>query len=352
MLISYEKAKSKPNTVWIDVRTPSEYREGTIPGAMNVPLFTDEERAEIGTIYKKIGPEAAKDRGLEIVSPKLPALMKQIEQATRENEAVLFCWRGGMRSKSLTQVAQLMGLPVYQLGGGYRSFRKDVSHTLETADMDCRFIVIHGNTGVGKTLLLQKLKVKGFPVLDLEELAAHRGSIFGHIGLKEPHTQKTFDALLYAELHALKDKPFIFMEAESKRIGRVYMPEFLFKAKEDGVHVLVTASIENQVKRIIEEYTAAGGEENKESFYEAFYKIRNRLPEDIASEIEQSLQAWNLEPVVQLLLTHYYNPRYKHARESYADITRIINANDLDFATDELVSLYHQLSQEANHPIN
>lgn len=171
----------------IDVRSPSEYKDATIPGSINIPFFNDEERAEVGTIYKQVGQQAAKDRGLEIMSAKLPDFVKKFREI--EGKKAVFCWRGGMRSRTSATVLSLMGVKALRLDGGYRSFRNWTVDKLQTIEWKPDALVLNGYTGSGKTVILHRLHAEGYPVIDLEGLANHRGSIFGQIGM-EPSNQK------------------------------------------------------------------------------------------------------------------------------------------------------------------
>ena len=233
--LTYEALKDRKDLVWIDVRSEGEFEESMIPGSFNVPLFNSEERAEIGTIYKQESPGRARWVGLEIASQKLPALVKAIIELTAGKTPVIYCWRGGMRSKTVATILDLMGISAIQLTGGYRGYRQYVTGILASMTVDDLppLIVIHGMTGVGKTTLLRLLAGEGEPVLDLEGLARHRGSVFGGIGLN-PANQRQFDSLLYDELQSLRGKPYLLMEAESKRVGRATLPDFLMDAKKNG----------------------------------------------------------------------------------------------------------------------
>lgn len=314
--ISIEKLnelRGKNEMTVIDVRSPSEYAESTIPGSINIPFFTDEERAEIGTLYKQVSIQTAKERGLEIMSAKLPAFVKKFAEI-QGNKAV-FCWRGGMRSRTTATVLSLMGIHVYRLDGGYRAYRRWVVETLDAMEFSPEIYVLHGYTGTGKTEILRTLKEKGYPVIDLEGLAGHRGSIFGKIGLKS-HNQKTFDALLLEELLRYRHEPYILLEAESKRIGKVVLPEFLIEKKEKGTHILLQAPTDLRVKTIIKDYRPA---EHAEQSLQAFKQIKSRIHTPIAQEIESCLLSGDYERVVELLLTYYYDPRYAHTASSYGE---------------------------------
>ena len=156
--------------VIVDVRSPKEYNDATIPGAINIPLFTDDERAEVGTIYKQRGQEAAKDRGLEIYSKKLPAFIKAFKAFTQP--VTVFCWRGGMRSKTAATVLDLMNVNVNRLSGGIKAYRLWMKEQLDTVTIP-ELYVLNGHTGNGKTKMLQTLKNQGYPVINLEQLASH-----------------------------------------------------------------------------------------------------------------------------------------------------------------------------------
>jgi tRNA 2-selenouridine synthase len=348
MIIRWDEVeRNRSKYVLIDVRSPAEFHEATIPGALNIPLFSNEERAEVGTIYKQHSPETAKSRGLDIVSPKLPDLIKGIQAHLQPNqEAVIFCWRGGMRSKSLVTVSDWMGIKTHQLQGGYRAYRHHINNELENIDWKAEFIVLHGNTGVGKTTLLEALESKGYPVINLEQMADHRGSIFGRIGLNGYHSQKMFDSLLLDKIKELKNQPLVFVEAESKRIGQIFLPHFVLEKKEQGIHIMVEASLSIQVERIIEEYHRS--DVKGEQFLEAFSKISKRMPVETRDQIEQALLQSNLKVAVELLMTEYYNPRYTHARTQYAHkIDAVVDANSLEHATNELILIYQaQLVQK------
>ncbi|MBW5446323.1 tRNA 2-selenouridine(34) synthase MnmH [Cohnella sp. CFH 77786] len=297
--------------VLVDVRSPSEFEEATIPGSLNIPLFDDAERAEIGTIYKQESPDAAKQRGLEIVSAKLPAFIRSF--ADLPGKKAVFCWRGGMRSKTTATVLSLMGIHAYRIAGGYRAYRRWVVETLETYEIRVPVYVLHGNTGTGKTSILRALKQQGYPVLDLEGLAAHRGSIFGQIGLRG-HNQKTFDSLLLEELIRYEGASYLIIEAESRRIGKVVLPDFLIRKKEEGPHIWLEIPMGERVRYILEDYRPW---KHREACMAAFSHIKSRIHTPIAREIEDCLKTERYEIAVEMLLKHYYDPRYAYSSEGY-----------------------------------
>lgn len=333
-LENLQSMKRDGELVLIDVRSPSEYEDATIPGSLNIPLFDDAERAEIGTIYKQVSVQAAKERGLEIVSAKLPAFIRAFAEIP--GKKAVFCWRGGMRSKTTATVLSLMGIHAYRLSGGYRAYRKWVVDTLESFHFAPRLYVLHGNTGTGKTAILRRLKDRGYPVLDLEALAGHRGSIFGQIGLKG-HNQKTFDALLLDELLRYADSPYVLMEAESKRIGKAVLPDFLMRKKDEGRHLWLELPTEARVRHILEDYRPL---EHKQECLSAFFQIKSRIHTPIAAEIEGCLKTDRYDKAVEMLLNHYYDPRYAHSSEGFeVDEGQIVRAETVEEAAQALEAL-------------
>ncbi|RDI45661.1 tRNA 2-selenouridine(34) synthase MnmH [Falsibacillus pallidus] len=305
-----EARKNKKITL-IDVRSPSEYKTATIPGSINIPIFTDEERGEIGTIYKQVNVEAAKERGLEIVSAKLPQFIKEFSML--EGDRVVFCWRGGMRSKTSATVVDLMGIPVSRLQGGVRSYRRWVVKALEESNFTQDAFVLNGYTGSGKTTILRRLKKQGFPVLDLEQMANHRGSIFGQIGLT-PNNQKMFEALLIEEMQGLENSPYFLIEAESQRIGKIMLPQWIMDKKENGIQFFIDMPLEIRALNILEEYRPW---EHAEECMISFQKIKRRIHTPIAAQIEKDLELGRYESAVQMLLAYYYDPRYEHTASQY-----------------------------------
>jgi tRNA 2-selenouridine synthase len=330
--------KDKKELVMIDVRSQTEFADATFPGSLNIPIFEDAERAEIGTIYKQVSVQAAKDRGLEIVSAKLPAFVKSFEQI--KEPKVVFCWRGGMRSKTTATVLSLMGIRVYRLSGGIRAYRKWVLSRLEQfGDFKPPAYVLQGNTGTGKTAILRSLQEEGYPVLDFEGMAGHRGSIFGEIGLKS-HNQKTFESLLVGQLLKLESAPYVLIEGESKRIGKVVLPEFMVQKKEAATQIFIDIPIEERVQHIIEDYKPF---ENQPDILQAFNHIKSRIHTPIAKEIENNLHAQHYEPAVRLLLMHYYDPRYEHAMKQYEQDRVVIKAGNRQEAVEAVKTYLSQI---------
>lgn len=340
--ISVQELISSKKYIPVDVRAPIEHRDSAIPGSVNIPLFSNEEREEIGILYKKEGEKAAKWRAMEIVSPKLPQLLGEIKDLKKTGaEPVIHCWRGGMRSRSVASFLDYAGIQSYRLEGGYRAYREyileQIPHLLPE-----KVVVLHGMTGTGKTELLQALQEKGYPVVDLEKMANHRGSIFGMIGLGEAHNQKTFDALLFERLNEIKGSSYFIVEAESKRIGRAAQPEEMMeKKKVNGIHFLVKSSIPNRVERIYEEYVEPFIRQTwfEEEVEEKVSKLLKRMNHTIAPSLQNALEEKNYRKLIEILLIHYYDPRYGHALQEYEGPFKEIDAD----APDALKSLEGEL---------
>ena len=250
----YEQVEFLPNVQFIDLRSPCEFIESSIPGAVNVPIFSNEERVEVGTIYRQSGEKAARWKAMELVSPKIPAILTSIKQFSDLGlKPVIYCWRGGMRSKSTSFFANLAGLNIYRLVDGYRGYRKYILEKSSTLLPNTSF-VLHGKTGVGKTEILQYLKSQELPVLDLEKAANHKGSIFGSFGMGLPNSQKMFDSYLYQQILAIQGSGYCILEAESSRIGKVSIPLNVLDSIKNGVHILIKRSISDRVDRIYQEY--------------------------------------------------------------------------------------------------
>lgn len=334
------KSNKFKKITWIDVRSPAEFKEATIPNAKNIPVFTDDERAEIGTIYKQVSVEAAKEKGLEIFSAKLPAFIKAVNEL--EGEKVVFCWRGGMRSKTAATVVDLMGIPISRLEGGIRSYREFITEQLKSMAYEPEAFVLNGYTGSGKTKILRNLQNDGYPVLNLEKMANHRGSIFGQIGL-EPNNQRTFEALLFNGLHETQDAPYVLFEAESQRIGKVLLPQPFLEKKENGTQIFLTIPIEERVKTILEDYHPT---EHKEECIAAFQKIKRRIHTPIATEIEKHIVAGEFSQAVHLLFEYYYDPLYQYSAEQYAPEKTIhIEACNVVEATEKIRAFLHNPSK-------
>ena len=345
--ISIDKCLNMDRIIFIDVRTPNEYNEGSIPGAINIPIFSNEERAYIGNTYVNINKITAKEEGFEIASHKLPDIHKRIKQVAKGySKIIIFCWRGGLRSKSIATIMSLMSLPAYQLEGGYKAYRTFVLKEFEKrSEIPSPYIVLHGYTGCGKTLLLKALEKKGMPVLDLEGLANHRGSAFGGVGLGIQPPQKVFEANIYEKTSTFKDS-LVFVEAESTKIGRRIVPAFAINHIKTGIHVLVNLDKEVRIKRLLDDYmdNNCSVEYNLSYIENSLESIKPYMSKNDFNLMKDYLGNDNLFDFVGLLLDNYYDPMYKKWKKYYGTFEYEIDSSNIDKAVDELIEIYNKES--------
>jgi len=333
--------KGLENFSIIDVRSPGEFKEDHIPNAINIPLLDDEERKEIGIIYKHIGPEKAKLRGVEIVSPKLPEFIKAIHQIYKKNKpVVIYCWRGGLRSEAFVTFARLAGISVSKLMGGYKSFRKFVSKYFENIDKNITFITLFGPTCSGKTEILESINQKGYPVVNFEKCARHKGSVFGHIGEEDyPYiTQKKFESEIFFSMFKNKSNLY-FVEGESKKIGKVTIPNSLFDKIKNAYKVYIDADINFRVKFAIETYKPQLYEKD---IYESLKKIQRYLNKKTFEKLITFLNQKNFEDFTKEIMLNYYDPLYKNGIKERIDYQ--IKLSNIEDAADELIKLYKKIN--------
>ncbi|MCX6272849.1 MAG: tRNA 2-selenouridine(34) synthase MnmH [Bacteroidetes bacterium] len=235
----------------IDVRSPGEYSHGHIPGAINLPLFTDEERAIVGKTYHMQGKEDAVREGLKLVGPKMQDFMDTALNNTPGRKVVVYCWRGGLRSASIAFLLETAGMKVMVLEGGYKTYRR---HVLDQFGKEYPFIVLGGYTGTGKTEILEAIRESGEQVIDLESLAGHKGSAFGHLGLPAQPFTEHFENLLVEELSRLVPGIRCWIEDESITIGRVNLPKPFFDNKQRSLMVRLVMPRGLRAARLVKEY--------------------------------------------------------------------------------------------------
>lgn len=239
----------------VDVRSPSEFEEDHLAGAINLPVLDDEERARVGTIYKRESAFEARKIGAALVSRNIAHHLEvHFAEKPRDYRPVLYCWRGGQRSGSLATVLADVGWHVGLLEGGYRSYRRAVVEFFESASDRLRLVVLNGYTGAGKTLVLASLEEAGEQVLDLEGFARHKGSVFGG-DLEAPQpAQKRFESLLHDRLSRFDlDRP-VFIEAESAKIGRLNLPNPLWQRMKESPVIEVDSPLEARAAYLTEDY--------------------------------------------------------------------------------------------------
>ena len=344
--ITVQEALSMPGAKLIDVRSESEYAEATIPGAINLPVLHDSERVQVGTAYRKQGADDAKLLGLDFVSPRLPQMVKQYQELSSKESAVVFCWRGGMRSKSVCSFLEAAGMSVYRLAGGYKAYRRYVNEYLQEP-LSHSVVVIHGLTGVGKTEVLYELRKFCEPAVDLEGLANNRGSVFGQIGLKPQPSQKMFEGLLVKELDYWEQTGHIIVECESRRIGRIILPEVLANAMQSGIHILAYCPIEERIQRIKRIY-AGNLDSSKEDLKTAIMSLGKRLGKKKVGELTEFIDRGCLDEVVEYLLLKYYDPLYKYPSQPSQEYNLNVETTDIPRAAKTIKEYMNQIFNGSN----
>lgn len=297
--------------VVLDVRSPSEYRHAHIPSAVNLPLFTDQERAQVGTLYKTDGQEAAIEAGLAFVGPKLLSLVKQAKHALNGAVAKVHCWRGGMRSNSVAWLLSTAGIQTVLLQGGYKTFRQHVHRLFEgMMRLKPKLLVLSGMTGSGKTMLLECLRECGEQVLHLEELARHRGSAYGAFGMAEQPSPEHFENTLCCAWEALDLRRPIWLEDESRMIGRCQIPSQLFECIKQAPCAIIETSLAERINWLVSVY----GSIPRDQLIQATRRLERRLGSQRTREAISSIEQGQFESAIEMVLD-YYDRTYRYGME-------------------------------------
>jgi tRNA 2-selenouridine synthase len=301
----------------IDVRSPGEFASGHIPGAVNLPLFDDEERKRVGIMYKNSGREAATYEGLSFAKIKLQDYVKQARRIAPGRKAVLHCWRGGMRSESMAWLLSLAGFDIFLLKDGYKAYKKYIR---ESWNRPLSLIVISGKTGSGKTEILQVIKQKDLQVLDLEKYAHHKGSAFGAIGEDPQPTNEQFENNLANQWLNFDDKKPVFTEDESRFIGTVNIPEPLYVKMQSALTLNIELSRSLRTERLIKDYASFP----KEILIQSILKIDRRLGGQHVKTAIAAIENKDFETAIDIVL-HYYDKTYTYdlQRKASNNITTI-----------------------------
>lgn len=330
-VVDYEcidKKEINENHILIDLRSPSEYKSETIPGAINLPIFSDEERKIVGTIYKQESVEKAKKVGIEFIANRLPSIYEEVNKLDQSyHDLVFFCARGGFRSSSLVALFKSLGINAIKLDNGYKGYRKYINEQLPIMIEKIQFIVLYGNTGTGKTDILKCLKEEGMDILDLEGCANHRGSTLGSVGLGEQNTQKLFESLIYSSLSKRKTN-LVFIEGESKRIGKDIIPDYLFQAMNNAIKIKIEAHMERRVDNILKDYV----HETDDELITALNYLRKYLGDSNIDLYIESINHHEYKKVIEELMIKYYDPMYEHKNRVYDAI--FYNEETLKVAND------------------
>jgi tRNA 2-selenouridine synthase len=301
------------NYALIDVRSPLEFVKGHIPGAANIPLFTDEERAVVGTRYHDAGKDAALLIGLDFAGVKMSDFVKRLTSLTRgkNRKVAVYCWRGGMRSASMSWLFSTAGFDTVVLEGGYKAYR---TYIREAAGKGVPIRVLGGMTGSGKTEVLGIMQQKGCQVIDLEHLAHHKGSVFGSLGQKAQPSNEQFENDLYNEWRLLDHSRPVWVEDESRSIGTVSLPPPFFDMMKKSPMILLRIPAEIRVRRLVREYACFSNAE----LLAGLDKIAASLGGQTAAAIRQHIGGENYEEAIRLVLG-YYDKTYLKALERFSD---------------------------------
>jgi tRNA 2-selenouridine synthase len=325
-----------------DVRSPAEYDHAHIPGSISLPLFTNEERAIVGTAYKQESREKAIKIGLDFFGPKMRGMVELVEgivsgwqPALDKKEGknlspakciLVYCWRGGMRSGAVAWLLDLYGFKVYTLAGGYKKFR---NYTLDSFKKEYSFKIVGGYTGSGKTEVLKELERKGEAIIDLEEIAKHKGSAFGNIGMPKQPTQEMFENVLGNALQAVSNNTVssIWLEDESQRIGLVNIPNDIWRTMRQSPLYFLDIPFEERLKHLDEEY----GQLDIQRMIDAIGRIKERLGGLDAKNSIHHLESNNTIESFRILLKYYDKWYLKglHNRNNINSLLHLIKCNSV-----------------------
>lgn len=322
--ITIEEWRKMPDRIPVaDVRAPSEFIQGHIPGAHNLPLFSNEERARVGTTYKQEGREAAVLLGFELTGPKWAGFIRQALEMAPRKKIVVHCWRGGMRSAAMAWALDLYGFDVYLLQGGYKNYRRWVLSQFERA---YPLWVVGGMTGSGKTSLLHRLDLLGEQVVDLEGLARHRGSAYGSMNVLVQPTQEQFENDLAGRLCVMEPGRRIWIEDESQNIGKCLLPKPFWNHLREGFLLDLQVPLEERVNALVGEY----GVLDKAFLVTCTDRIRKRLGPEQTKRAISAIVEGRMDEFIRLVLVYYDKAYLKGLQGRDADKILVVPATNTD----------------------
>ncbi len=341
----YQAIPYNPNdeAIFIDVRSESEYKNGHIVDAINLPILYDLERHEVGWIYKNASVDEAKRLGLKYGSEKLHIFYDTLFELKKKypcKKIIFYCARGGYRSRSIALLLRSIDVPVYWILGGYKAYRTEVLKKLNQPPAEFpNFIVLNGLTGVGKTHVLEELTKLGQPVVDLEAAANHKGSHLGAIGTDGQQSVQMFENNLYHQLNKA-DQSYCFIESESRRIGKVFVPKPMYQKMQEGKFILLTTDMDFRVSELLKDYTA------DESFTLqlnlALQKLKPYLSNEHMTELTTLVTSGNFEAFTKRILDVHYDPIYRKSITAHAHLKEFEVLNYLSTANNIVDWFYSQ----------
>ena len=315
----------------IDVRAPAEYAEDHLPGAINLPVLSDAQRAEVGTIYTQVSPFNARKLGGALVAQNTAThLQGPLADKDGAWQPLVYCWRGGQRSGAFATILDQVGWRVQLLKGGYQSYRREIVKTLYVTPLPHRLMLIGGGTGTAKTALLHQLATQGAQILDLEGIACHRGSLFGGINMEQP-AQKMFETRIAAELAKLDPTKITFVEAESSKIGNRVIPPSLWALMFDAPRIHITAPLMARSAFLCRAY--ADLTQDSEALNERLDKLRPYHSGAQLSQWHAKVQSADWQTLAEGLIAVHYDPRYAKSAAHKGDAIHKTDLTDLDDGT-------------------
>jgi tRNA 2-selenouridine synthase len=317
----------------VDARSEGEFAQSHILGAINIPILNNAERIQVGTLYKQAGPEKATLKGFELVGPRFHLIQREALRNFPNKKVMLYCWRGGMRSQILSWLLTQVGFEVYRLAGGYKTYR---TFTFNEVRKPYPLLVLGGKTGAAKTVLLQKLKERGEQVVDLEGLANHKGSSFGAIGLPGQPTVEQFENLLAEQLRKIQPDRAIWVENESRRIGRIILPDPFFLQMTQSPRIEIEKTDTERIAHIAREYAGL----DQVELSDAVLRLQKRLGGDRTKQAVEAIQANQPEIWIPILL-QYYDKTYSYDLARH-EVSKTIHLNLEGLALEDQVNLLLQ----------
>ena len=327
--------KIKPEDLWqylddrvlIDVRSPAEYAHAHIASALSLPLFNDNERAKVGTIYKKVSPESALFKGLDFVGPKMSGFIKKAIKWSPSRKVTVHCWRGGKRSGSMAWLLKFAGFDVMTIEGGYKAYRQYVLQQFENQGI--KAIILGGKTGSGKTLILKELEKRGEQIIDLEGLAHHKGSAFGWIGEERQPSSEQFDNNLFDVFRTLNPQKRVWIENESRSVGSVFIQQGFWNQMRSAPLIHIEVPFEVRVNHLVEGYTLT----SQADLVASFEKIKKKLGYNHAKNAIDCVQQGQYAEAAAMGLK-YYDKAYNFGFEAHSSPEKhILEVEQFDVST-------------------
>jgi tRNA 2-selenouridine synthase len=318
----------------IDVRSPKEFMQGHIPRAENLPLFNDDERVVVGTIYKNSGRDAAILKGFEFAGPRMVDFVKTLIRIAPKKDVLVHCWRGGMRSEQMALLFDLAGFKIALLKGGYKGYRKFIRNDLSR---QAHILILGGLTGSGKTETLHALRDRGEQILDLEEIAHHKGSVFGGLGQELQPTNEQFENNLYSQWEKFDFSKIIWIENESRMIGNITIPDPIIEQMTNAHIFLLEVAREKRIHRLIEEYSQFDQEDLKSGILKIAEKLGGTRSKQALIAVDNN----DFYTAAGITLDYYDKTYYFATSKKSNNIIYTLSSQEIDpISTAEKISAY------------